>query len=226
MTWSNRLSLLFQPRSKERTIRSLRHSLTRLHAAFLLVSLLAVGGGAAFAQEAANPLPDVTLPQESAAVRNQQPAVLGSFVILDPERLFAETAYGLRVQEDLKTLAQEIQAENGKLTRDLETEELRLLEQRALLAPEEFREIADAFDEKVQGIRDAQERKGQELSRLASEGRQSFNEASLPILKTILTERNALGILDSRVILLPDPSIDITNEAILRVDQALKDGNP
>ncbi|MEY8099088.1 OmpH family outer membrane protein [Falsihalocynthiibacter sp. S25ZX9] len=155
-----------------------------------------------------------------------QAIVQGSFVILDPERLYAESAFGLRIQEEVKALAKEIQLENGKLTRDLETEELRLLERRAVLSPDEFRVLADAFDDKVQGIRDAQERKGQELGKRASEGRQGFNDASLPILRKILRERNALGILDSRVILLPDPTIDITNEAILRVDQVLQDGKP
>lgn len=210
--WSSRLSLPLQPRSKAGMGGSAQRLVAvsrSFWAAFCVVILCG--------------LP--TIAQESDAP--QAPTIVhGSFVILDPERLYAESAFGLRVQEELKTLAKEIQSENGKLTRDLETEELELLEQRSILSPEDFRIIADAFDDKVQGIRDAQERKGQELGKRAAEGRQAFNDASLPILRTILKDRNALGILDSRVILLPDPSIDITNEAILRVDQVLRDGKP
>lgn len=218
MMWSNRLSLQSQQRSKTGFGGFIRLFKTFAKPATVVLCLISLGSESVLAQS--SDTTDLEVVVESPTV------VQGSFVILDPERLYAETAYGLRVQEELKDLALKIQAENGKLTLDLETEELLLLEQRALISPEEFRDLADAFDEKVQGIRDAQERKGQELSRLASEGRQSFNEASLPILRKILSERKALGILDSRVILLPDPSIDITNEAILRVDQILQDGKP
>jgi Skp family chaperone for outer membrane proteins len=152
------------------------------------------------------------------------PAPNGHFVLLNPERLYAESAFGRRVQAELKTFAQEVQSENGALTRDLEAEELILLEKRETLTPLEFRDLADAFDEKVQLIRDAQERKGQELNQRALAGRQAFNDASLPVLRLVLEERGALGIIDSRVVLLSAPSIDITNEAILRVDQTLGDG--
>jgi Skp family chaperone for outer membrane proteins len=189
---------------------------------------LATGGvSSAFAQDetpdAATSAGGTSEPPTRSTSRTSD-VPLSTFVILDPDRLFSESAFGLRVQAELNDLAREVQSENGKLTRDLEAEELDLLDQRARLSAEDFRDIADAFDEKVQIIRDAQERKAQELTARATAERQAFNVASLPVLQTILSERKALGILDSRVVFLPAAKIDITNEAILRVDQVLKDG--
>jgi Skp family chaperone for outer membrane proteins len=168
--------------------------------------------------------PMVSAPAPVSVPLSQAVAPRGHFVLLHPDRLYAESAFGRRVQAELKVFAQEIQAENGALTRDLEAEELTLLQKRETLSPTAFRDLADAFDEKVQLIRAAQERKGQELNARAVAGRQAFNDASIPVLHTILEERGAVGIIDSRVVLLSAASIDITNEAILRVDQTLGDG--
>ncbi|WP_380052178.1 OmpH family outer membrane protein [Falsihalocynthiibacter sp. SS001] len=197
-------------------------SITRAAGLAARVTLLCVAGAAWAQEEPAT----ITQPAPMSTPAPEATEAIQSFVVLDPERLYLESQFGKRVQADLNNLAREIQEENGKLTRDLEAEELALLDQRALLTPDEFREIADAFDEKVQSIRDAQDRKGQELNAMAARGRQSFNEASLPVLQTILKERNALGILDSRVIFLPAAEIDITDDAIERVDQVLGDGTP
>lgn len=218
--WSSRLSLQFPQSSKGRTTGIARW----ISAVLLIVATSQISSAQDDSVATAPATSETTVAGSERAVT--QGATLSSFVILDPDRLFAESSYGLRVQDELNELARAIQAENGQLTRDLEAEELDLLAKRDTLTPEEFRDIADAFDEKVQSIRDAQDRKGKELTARANEGRQSFNEASLPVLRTILTERNALGILDSRVVFLPADSIDITNEAILRVDQVLKDGLP
>lgn len=219
--WSSHLSLQF-PLSSKRLLIELQRGI-------IAVAAITVATQMASAQEAQTPVvPEVSGGSTANAVTpvTGATAPLTSFVILDPDRLYSESAFGLRVQDDLKVLARQIQSENGNLTRDLEAEELDLLERRDSLSAEDFRDLADAFDEKVQSIRDAQDLKGQELTTRANEGRQAFNEASLPVLRTILKERNALGILDSRVVFLPADRIDITNEAILRVDQVLKDGLP
>lgn len=221
MTWSSHLSLQCRLSSKS--------VLKKLRRGVFAVAAVVATAQIATAQETAVPaapevstgsVASVTAPVVNTTVPSS------SFVILDPDRLYSESAFGLRIQDELKDLARKIQSENGNLTRDLEAEELNLLDRRDSLSAEEFRDLADAFDEKVQSIRDAQELKGQVLTTRANEGRQEFNEASLPVLRTILAERNALGILDSRVVFLPAQNLDITNEAILRVDQVLKDGLP
>ncbi|MCV6824316.1 MULTISPECIES: OmpH family outer membrane protein [Halocynthiibacter] len=146
------------------------------------------------------------------------------FVILNQDRLFFESAYGKRALEELQEQARALQSENSTLTQDLEAEENELAQNRSNMEPDEFRRRADAFDEKVQAIRAAQDRKLQELGEQEEVARNNFARAIVPVLQAILKERGAAGILDSRVVLLPSPDINITDDAIRLVDQILGDG--
>jgi hypothetical protein len=88
----------------------------------------------------------------------------------------------------------------------------------------EFRALADAFDEKVQRIRTEQDAKARELQELREQQRQTFLRRISPILAEIVRERGALAVLGRRTVLLSADSIDITDEAISRINAALDGG--
>lgn len=144
-------------------------------------------------------------------------------LVVDSERIYAESKIGARITKSLEARLEDLVAENRRIEAELTTEEQDLTEKREQLAPDAFRELADGFDAKVQRIRAEQDTKQRELQRLRDEERQGFLDAVAPILSGIARERGALLILERRTVLLSAEGIDITDEAIARIDRALSD---
>ena len=142
---------------------------------------------------------------------------------LDQEALFNGSRAAERVSEEIARRTAELAAENRRIEADLEAEELELTERRPSLPPDEFRALADAFDTKVQGIRAAQDAKARELQRLRDEERQAFLRRITPILAEIVRERGAVAVLDRRSVFISAESIDITEEAITRINTVLEE---
>jgi Skp family chaperone for outer membrane proteins len=161
-----------------------------------------------------------------APVLAQERMVVPSPVLtIDQEALFQRSAYGLRVQADVEEASAALAAENRRIEAELEAEERRLTAERPGMDPAAFRELAAAFDARVVEIRRTQDQKARDLGRLTDEGRQEFFRAAVPVLTALVRERGAVAILDSRAVILSAESIDITEEAIHRIDAALGDGS-
>ncbi|MBS9716175.1 OmpH family outer membrane protein [Pseudohalocynthiibacter aestuariivivens] len=147
-----------------------------------------------------------------------------ALLTIDAERLYLESRYGGRVQSEFERDGAELAAENQTIDRDLTAEEKDLTERRATMPADEFRLLADEFDVKVQGIRRAQDDKLRSLTRRRDEERQTFYSTVIPVLAQITSEKGAVAILDRRAVFLAAESIDITNDAIERVDAEIGDG--
>ncbi|MFV2001481.1 MAG: OmpH family outer membrane protein [Paracoccaceae bacterium] len=152
----------------------------------------------------------------------QQAVVTQSPILtVDSERVFATTIAGRQITEDLEVRLEALVRENRQIEAELVAEELDLTEKRKTMDPAAFRVLADAFDIKVQGIRARQDAKQRELQRLRDAERQSFIDQIAPILSGIGRERGAVVILERRNVLLSADNIDITEEAIARINLAL-----
>ncbi len=173
----------------------------RTHAALLAV-WLAVAGGEALAQSPG--LPQVELP----------PPVL----TIDADRLLAESALGQTLAAEVDEAARRLAEENRRIEADLLAEERELTERRGMMSPDEFRPLADAFDDKVQRLRAEQDEKERALADLREDGRQRFFRQAVPILSEILREQGALVLLDRRDVFLSADAVDITDLAIARID--------
>ncbi|PQO22777.1 outer membrane chaperone Skp [Rhodobacteraceae bacterium WD3A24] len=143
---------------------------------------------------------------------------------LDQERLFSESQFGQRVRRDVERASRELAAENERLQSELSAEEEELARRRAELAPDEFRALADEFNARVERIRREQEAKARAISQMRESERQQFFEAALPVLTALLRESGAVAILDSRAIFIAVDRIDITEQAIERLDDELGQG--
>ena len=143
---------------------------------------------------------------------------------VDLDRLFTQSQFGERVATDYTEGRAALATENRRIAEALREEELALTAQRPSMAPEVFQAEAEAFDEKTQGIRDAQDAKEQALETALSQGRDEFLAAARPILGELLVARGASVILDQRGLVLSLNRIDITDEAIARIDEVLGDG--
>jgi len=143
---------------------------------------------------------------------------------IDPEQLFEQTAFGKRIIAESEALAAAPQAENRQIEAELTEEERDLTEQRPSLSVDEFRALADAFDEKVNRIRTEQDTKGREVQSFREREQQRFFGVIGPVLLGVVRERNAAVILDRRSVFLSTETVDVTQDAIARIDAQFGDG--
>lgn len=185
-----------------------------LVAAWLAVVLAGAAGAQGFVPRSAVPL---SMGQQVGVPR-------APLLTIDRDRLYTESAYGRRVQEELLTASRDLASENRAIEAELAAREQELTEQRPSLSFEEFRALADAFDARVTRLRNEQDAKSRALQRRRELERQSFFAEALPVLSQIVREAGALAILDRSAVFLAADEIDVTVLAIQRLDQALAAG--
>lgn len=183
-----------------------------------LAALLAAGPAAG--QDTA---PPAGAPQVPAPTAPQGPAQT-PIVTLDQEALFLRSRFGLRVQREIEQERDALAAENRRIEAELIGEEQALTEQRAQMTPAEFAPLAEAFDAKVQRIRQQQDQKSTVLQRRLESERQTFFSAVGPILIELLRERGAVAVVDRNAILLAFEGLDVTAAAVALIDDRLGDG--
>lgn len=144
--------------------------------------------------------------------------VQSDILVVDADRLFAETEFGRQMTAELEQERDALIARNRELEAKLESEEQTLTELRAETTPQEFRELADAFDAKVQTIRAESERRARDLERKSNQARLKFMQTVEPLLVDIMQDAGATVIMDGRGILLRAGAIDITDTAIVRIN--------
>ncbi len=142
---------------------------------------------------------------------------------IDQDRLFAETQPGETVNAELEDKAAALAEENARIEAELIEREQTLTDQRPSLPPDEFRALADEFDADVQRIRAEQDEKARRLNQERETARQNFVGDVAGIISGIVRERGALVVLDRRDVFLSADSIDITGEAIVRINEAAEE---
>jgi Skp family chaperone for outer membrane proteins len=140
---------------------------------------------------------------------------------LDQDRLFLESDFGKATVERERAATTALEQENRKIEAELVAEEQALTEARATLTPEDFAAKAEAFDAKVERIRTEQDAKARRLTEGREQDRKAFLEIAVPVLGELLGDKKATAILDKNLVILSLSAIDITDEAIARVNAAL-----
>ena len=167
----------------------------------------------------------LTLPLPATAQGTPAPGLQPSPVLtLDQDRLFQASAFGQRVSREIDAAVKTLATENHEIEAQLAAEEKDLTSRRAGMTAAEFRPLADEFDAKVVEIRRAQEEKLITLNGRRDLERQTFYQAAAPVLGDLVREAGAVAILDARAVFLSADRIDVTDEAIARIDQLLGAG--
>lgn len=159
-----------------------------------------------------------------AAIGQERPAIQSPILTIDQDELFERSAFGARVRSEITAASADLAAENRRLEAELAEEERRLTALRETTDPQEFSRMAAEFDARVVEVRRTQDQKARDLSRRPEEARQEFLRAAVPVLADLVRERGALAILDTRAVIISADVIDITEEAIRRLDATLGDG--
>jgi Skp family chaperone for outer membrane proteins len=192
----------------------------RARAALAAVGLALVSGGPPAMAQQSGPgtLPFATgVPVDTSGSR---------VLIIDQEQLVLDSAFGQRVRREIEAELTALTEENRRIEAELTAEERRLTELRETLPPAEFRELADAFDARVVAIRAEQDAKGRALSQREEEAFTRLLVAAQPVFEALLAEYDAELILDRRLVFFATGRVDITAEAIERINAFLGEDVP
>lgn len=146
-------------------------------------------------------------------------------LVIDPERMFEDSALGRKMLADHQAERDALAAANEQLAAELEAEEQRLTDIRAQTSPEEFREMADAFDARVQQIRADSERRVRDLERARERLPGQFLAQVDQIILDLMRATGGVVLLDQRSVILRAEAVDITDRAIARINAEIGDGS-
>ena len=141
---------------------------------------------------------------------------------VDMTKLLRSSEFGKNIIAANNIARKKLQSENEELEKKLLLEEKELSELRKTLSVEEFRPKALEFDKRVSIIRAEQGKKEEILNKKVRKEETDFFKRIYPLLYEILTERGGLILVDQRNIILWDNSVDITDDAIQAINQALR----
>ena len=141
---------------------------------------------------------------------------------VDMTKLLRSSEFGKNIIAANNIARKKLQSENQELEKKLLLEEKELSELRKTLSVEEFRPKALEFDKRVSTIRAEQGKKEEILNKKVRKEETDFFKRIYPLLYEILIERGGLILVDQRNIILWDNSVDITDDAIQAINQALR----
>lgn len=159
------------------------------------------------------------LAQDNALVRSP-------ILSLDQDRMFAQSDFGKRFETELQADGSLLEAENRRIEAALEAEEKDLTARRPAMSADAFRALADAFDTKVQRIRTEQTAKARALGERTEQAQRQFIEAARPVIEALMVDAGAVVIIDPRSVVISRAAIDVTDEAIRRINARLGGGSP
>ena len=169
----------------------------------VLVGAVAFWGTAAWAQDAAVPLPPATI------------GVIDSQFVMNN----SEAARDIRVQiEMIRDLYAE---EIGQLENELRAQEAELSRQRAILAQDAFDERLRTFEGEVDRVQRLVEGRNDQLDRAFSEAMGKVRDALLQVVIEAAEARGFNMILEQSDILWAVVALDITDDVLVRLNDIL-----
>jgi Skp family chaperone for outer membrane proteins len=166
----------------------------------------------------------VCLAFPAIGIAQDAPKFVSPILTVDQDRLFTGSKFGQGALARIEAASRALAAENREIEARLTEEERVLTQRRPTLPLAEFRKLADDFDARVEEIRKTQDGKARGLGRMHDEEKQKFLTAAVPVLGELVRAMGAVAILDRSAIVLTFERIDITDEAIARLDETLGDG--
>ena len=128
-------------------------------------------------------------------------------------------AKGVRLERD-KFLTK-YQTEVRELETEMRDEDQRLAQQRNVLAPEVFQQQVEAFQQKMGTVQRDLRVKQQNLTAVYEQALNEIRQEMMRISSTIAQERGINMVLPQQLVLLSDPSMDITRPVLEILNERL-----
>jgi len=160
-----------------------------------------------------------TLPEPTKA---QEPARENiGILVVDMQRIQRDAAAAKSVREQSATMRAELEATVGERARAISLEEAELAELRERLTAAEFRARVREFEKKVFANRDFAQQGSAKLQTVRAQASNRLRREIAPILAQLLRERRAQLMLDKSQVILSADTLDVTDEALKRLDEAM-----
>lgn len=170
--------------------------------------------------------PDVSAPRAAQPLPGNVPDGMRAPVLtIDQDVIYTASEWGLRAQAHFEREARALAAENDRLAEQLSREEAELTERRKTMAADQFRALAEAFDQRATKIRDERAEALRVLNQHADADRKAFRDAVFPIIGGEMQVRGAVVVLDQRTVFVSLQGIDITSVVVERINAELGDGS-
>lgn len=157
--------------------------------------------------------------QVSIAAAQDSPGI--GVLVVDMQRIQREALAATSVREQSAAMRSELEKAITERAAAISREEAELAEIRKRLSTEEFAERVRDFEEKVFANRDFAQRESGKLQALLADASTRLRRRIAPILATLMRERNAQLMLDTSQVVLSAEALDVTEEVIRRLDEAV-----
>jgi outer membrane protein len=162
-------------------------------------------------------------PQASA-----QPASSGTVIVLDAERILAQTIAGRDMQQRLQAIAEQMQGELNPEQTALQQEQQRLTTATHGQTAEQVRantqlaQQIEAFQRRSQAFSQRQVGLARDLEYTRAQAFQEFQRQTAPIIQEVMQARGASAALEASIVSRYTPAIDGTADVISRIDQRVR----
>ena len=144
-----------------------------------------------------------------------------SMLIVDTEKVLAESKAMKGLQGQVEGQQQALQKEFAKKQEDLRSAEAELRKEQGTIANDAFQDKVHAFEKRVAEVqREAASRK-QSLEQGFNESLGKVKRALVEVVRDIASERHANMVLQAAPFMIFDPSYDASADALRRLDQKL-----
>ena len=158
---------------------------------------------------------------QSTAAAQAQPPVVTPILVIDQEALYSRSAAARGIAEQDKSLREALTGELDADGERLRAREAELTELRETLLKSEFDALAREFETDVREFRARAQRERGLLDQALQNARRELRRAAQPVLIDVMRRRGALVLLDKGQVVLSVRTLDVTDEAIALLDQAV-----
>lgn len=158
-------------------------------------------------------------PAQQGASSNKAPTA--AILLVDSQEILRDALAAKDIRRQIDTFRTRFQTEINQQEEGLRKDEAELKRQRAVLSPDAFEDKRRAFEEKVTNVQRGIQERNQRLERALGQATDSLRRSLAPIFADIMKERGANLLLDQNQVLVGAVEMDVTKEAIRRLDQKL-----
>ena len=141
--------------------------------------------------------------------------------IIDLNKILSEAKAATDAAEQIEKIAGQIQEEINESDEKILNEQNKLIESQSIMAPEAFEVKRIEYEKKVQNYNISRQEKLISIDMLVSESRNNVLNALKPILEDISNAKGITVLLEKNSVLLNADNMDITDEALKRLDKDL-----
>lgn len=142
-------------------------------------------------------------------------------LVVDMQRIQRDAAAAIGVREQSASMRKTLEATIAERARAISLEEAELANLRERLTAAEFRVRVRDFEKKVFANRDFAQQESAKLQTVRAQASNRLRREIAPILAQLLRERGAKLMLDKNQVILSSDTLDVTDEALRRLDVAL-----